>query len=499
MRTPRPVPERHSVSGFALSSADGFVLSRIDGILSERELAVSMGLPEDIVRASLAKLEAFGLITFGQGPPAPAAAGTSSIPKASAAGTSAPARPVSSPADAPLTPEDEAALAEDVELDGELRRQVIAMHRRLEKLDHYALLGIDPSADRKAVRRAYHDLAGKFHPDRYFRKKLGSFKVRLEAIFHRVTLSHDTLSDREKRAEYDAYLDERRRSRGVEELMADALEEVRRIEVNLERQARAQEATGTSTPTPVPGIPARTPPPAAPSATVPPPSVNVATRRDALARRLLGGRTSGISSTPPSRASSMAPSGLGATGAMAALRSRYEERVALARSAESRKYAANAEAALAGGDPVAAANALRIAVQLAPGNADLERRARETQAKADVLLSETYSRQAGYEEKNEQWAEAARSWSRVCKGRPGDALAHERAANAMVKAGGNLHEAARLAKHAIELDGNSAQFRVTLARVFEAAGLTLNARRELERAAQLAPQDDTIRLMLKNV
>ena len=45
-------------------------------------------------------------------------------------------------------------------------------------LDHYALLGVARSADRKALKRAYFDLAARFHPDKYFRKKLGSYKLR---------------------------------------------------------------------------------------------------------------------------------------------------------------------------------------------------------------------------------------------------------------------------------------------------------------------------------
>jgi predicted Zn-dependent protease len=134
-----------------------------------------------------------------------------------------------------------------------------------------------------------------------------------------------------------------------------------------------------------------------------------------------------------------------------------------------------------------------------PQDEQIQKRAQEMQGRADELLAETYAKQASYEEKHGQWAEAARSWARVCKGRPNDARACERAANAIMKAGGDLHEAARLAQHASTLEPDKPSFQVTLANVYLAAGLALNARRVLETAAQRAPHDDTIQAMLKRV
>jgi tetratricopeptide (TPR) repeat protein len=185
--------------------------------------------------------------------------------------------------------------------------------------------------------------------------------------------------------------------------------------------------------------------------------------------------------------------------AMGALRRRYEERVSRAKAAQTRKYVATAEAAIAQGDTVSAANAFRVAQQLSPDDADLARKAREAQDKADAVLGEMYVRQAAYEEKTGQWPEAARSWMRVTKARPGDADAHARAADALVKAGADLHEAGRLALSACKLEPKSAPYRITLANVYLAAGLTLNAKRELETAAQLAPHDDTIRAMVNGL
>jgi tetratricopeptide (TPR) repeat protein len=184
---------------------------------------------------------------------------------------------------------------------------------------------------------------------------------------------------------------------------------------------------------------------------------------------------------------------------MDALRRRYVERRTLAQATQARRYVVNAEAALAAGDKVSAANNFRVALTLTPDDVDLQRRAREAQEHADALLAETYAKQGAYEERNGQWVEAARSWARVCKSRPDDATLHERAANALLKASGDLHEASRLAQRACEIEPKRLSARVTLANVYLAAGLTLNARRELETAAQLAPHDDTIQAMLKRV
>jgi len=388
----------------------------------------------------------------------------------------------------------------------------VRLYRSLGTADHYQLLGVDRSADRKALKRAYFELAAKLHPDRYFRKKLGSFKLRLEAIFSRITQAHDTLGNPQKRADYDAYLDEQQRSRGIEELLEDALAEVRRAEARAEKEAADAVAAESGTPATPAATPAALPP--EPAASLPPApavvEVALAARRDALARRLLGqrGRSSGqhapVSVNPgrtPSKppASPAGPSRPSTGDAMAMLRRRYEERRTLAKATQARAYMTKGQEALAAGDAVGAANSFRVAVSLKPDDPELERTAREAQAKAEEVLAATYERQATYEEKNAQWVEAARSWARVCRARPADKAAHDHAANAIVKAGGDLHEAARLAQRACTLEPGNVHFRITLANVYLAAGLALNARRELETAAQQAPQDGTIQAMLKRV
>ena len=56
-----------------------------------------------------------------------------------------------------------------------------------------------------------------------------------------------------------------------------------------------------------------------------------------------------------------------------------------------------------------------------------------------------------------------------------------------------------MAERACSLAPKAARYRVALANVYLAAGLGLNARRELEAAAQLAPHDGTIEAMIKRL
>lgn len=504
-RTPRAVAGPANVRNARLTPTDGFVLSRVDGLLSEAELVTSSGLPAAELDASLSKLESLGLITFeaptAQPSPKVSPSGTPESARSphSQRGSIAPATGVPTPAprtgpigvEAALDDADALALAEDVDLDIELRRQLLTLHRSLNQRDHYALLGIERTADKKGVKRAYYELAAKFHPDKHFRKRLGSFKARLEVIFARLTLAHDTLAAKDRRAEYDAYVDEQRRLRGIEQSLADAANEVLRAEESVQRAAQTDEVSAKAQETPANGAvgsPAN-------------PVVETAARRDAFARRLLGLRAGKGDTLPPARVTSIPPpaSQLTASEAMGALRQRYEDRVARGRQLEARKYAAMAEQSLLADQIVTAANSYRIAVGLAPGDLELERKARETQAKANVLLGDTYARQAQYEEKSAQWPEAARSWVRACKVRPADALTHDRAACALLRSGGDLHEAARLATRACELEPADPSHRVTLSNVFLAAGLVQNARRELLTASRLAPHDGTIEAMVKRL
>jgi curved DNA-binding protein CbpA len=81
--------------------------------------------------------------------------------------------------------------------------RIDALYRDIETCDFYSLLNVARDATSTDIKHAYHRLAPEFHPDRYFRKNLGDYKVKIEAIFARATKAHDTLRYKKRRRAYD--------------------------------------------------------------------------------------------------------------------------------------------------------------------------------------------------------------------------------------------------------------------------------------------------------
>ncbi|HLM71892.1 MAG TPA: DnaJ domain-containing protein, partial [Polyangiaceae bacterium] len=187
------------------------MLSCVDGATSEADLAIITGLQGPNLAAVLERLRAHGAIDLGAAPEAskPPAARPSQPPSPAAEVRSAPtaARTRTPMAGTPRL-YDPAELDEDVELSLERKQLILDLFHRLDELSYYEILGIGIAADKKEVKRAYYELAPEFHPDKYFRKRLGGYKHKIETIFARLTLAHDVLTHRTRRGEYDTYLEQ---------------------------------------------------------------------------------------------------------------------------------------------------------------------------------------------------------------------------------------------------------------------------------------------------
>jgi hypothetical protein len=490
VKVPRLV-EGVDVRKFKLDPTDGFLMTRIDGKLGPKELARDTGLPDFSVERTLDKLEKLGIIERidPNAPPPPKA-----LPqpekraemKQLGVGLLAPKY-------------DPKELEAPGELTPEQKKRVLDYFHRLDDLDHYTLLGVTAEADKKTVKRSYFELAGYFHPDRYFGKNLGTFKPKMEALFNRITEAHDTLTDAAKRLDYDAYLDEVATTRGMEAMLERAMAE--------SAAATAAAAAAEQTQAIPAGTPSNGPPSAGPASMKPAPSgpsaADLQARREALARRLTGGAGPRPNQAQTPKAPSNRPDPLrysNPNDAMDALKRRYEARIDHATQAQAQKYVAAADEALAKNDLVAAASALSIAVKFAPEDTALAMRYQETKNRADVLLCESYQKQALYEEKAQHWPEAARNWQKVAKIKPEDGRAHERAAHAMVRCTDpDLHQAAEHAKQAIALMPNDISGHLALLEAYTKAGLTASARRALEVAEKLDAKNPKLVELAKKI
>ena len=476
------------VRQFKLDAMDGFLLTRIDGRLGKKQLAQDTGLPEFQVEKTLEKLEKLGVIEVID-PSAPATPPPAAAP--------APRDRTQLPqfASIGLDPKyDPKELEEEVELSADQKKRVLDMFYRLDDLDHYTLLGVGKDADKKTVKRSYFELASLMHPDRYFKKNLGSFKGKMEALFGRITEAHDILVDAAKRLDYDAYLDEVATTKGMEAMFERALEETRKAA----EVAAANAAAHASQPAARDSVPDIRSSSAGSASTRPvtpsgPSPQEIQARREALAKRLLGGH----SVRPPAAAQSVPPPAevnplrYQNTGdAMDALKRRYEDRIDNATANQARKYAKLAEDALSKNDLVAAASSLHIATKFAPDDTVLALRYQEVKNDADKLLCESYIKQATYEQRSHHWPEAARTWQKVTKVRVGDVNANAQAAKCLLRSEtGDLHQAAEHAKVAVTAEPTVVEHHVVLAEIYAKAGLSASARRAAETGLALDPKN----------
>jgi curved DNA-binding protein CbpA len=518
---PRLVPGT-DLRGLPLSPAEAFVVSRIDGTTSIEDIAEQTGKSVEEVADLLRRLSALGALLLEEAPRSQERR-VAPPPRPSGAFRVGPIVETSAHADV-LHPAaslyDPAELDEAVDIELGRRRQILDLYYRLDALTHYELFGIDSSADKKAIKAAYFEVVNVFHPDRYFGKNVGSFKPKLEKVFARLTESYNVLSRNQSRAEYDAYLRAQSKTRAFDSGQTDSdVHDATMREVMRRIQAEASaEARGASIPPP-PASPSPPPPPSSrayqslspnpqaprdsqpsmrPSASMRP--TDPEERRRALARKL--GRPLPPPSTPErdsARAAEAAEQQQrsadedGARQAWAAdeLKRRYQDRVKQARDRQVEVYTRAAKVALDRGDNVGAANALRIAVSLDPADQSLTERLNEVAGKARHDLSASYLEQAEYEERDEKWLAAAKSYARALTGRP-EARVYEKVAHCLLSGEGDLREAGEMAKKAVLMRPDSAAFRVTLARFYVKAGMKQSADGELARAATLAPSDDKV-------
>lgn len=469
-----------------LDPFDGFVWERIDGNLTENEIATLTGLAGEDFLACMGRLERAGLVTYSEPPPK--------------------------------------AAEEEIELDPSKRALVSALYTKFANTTNYELLGVSVDAEKKDIKRAYFDLAAVVHPDKYFKKRLGPYKAMMEAIFARVTEAHDVLSNPKRRADYDKYLGivletmrmEAQLQKGIndakraaEEAKAEKAREQAALEkeiadLNAKRADPSPGPAAGATPaatTPKAGaMPPPLPKSSSPSIPRIPSSANVpvadeAARKAALAAKLLAGRKVSQPNVVAAKVEQQKRT-LSGEQAVAALKQRYEEKQQHMHEARIRGTRAAIDNAKAAGDWASAANALRMAISHYPDDPSFKDELQVVEKKATEQLADQYWKQGLYEREQGNWQGAEKSFRRVTEARPLDAVALEAAAAAILKANGNLHEAADFAKRAVELSPKNAAYQTTLGHIYLQAQQLPAAKSALKRALELDAGLDLARGLL---
>jgi curved DNA-binding protein CbpA len=179
-RIPRIAPGRDP-SALQMSPAEGFLLSRIDGNTPWRLLRDIGGIPAEQVDRTLERWLDDGLVVLEGGSGGLVVAG----------------------GDRQGAGAERGAVDHTVDLPEALQREILEFEASLPERNYFQLLGVGRDADSRAIKKAYFALSKKVHPDRYFRREIGAFDVRLERIFKGVMEAYELLSDPTTRAEIE--------------------------------------------------------------------------------------------------------------------------------------------------------------------------------------------------------------------------------------------------------------------------------------------------------
>lgn len=88
----------------------------------------------------------------------------------------------------------------------DLVREIDSLSNILKDQNFYERLGVDVEADTKTIKKAYTQLAAKWHPDRYSSYELGERAGKLQSIFALFTEANTVLTNPRKRETYDTSL-----------------------------------------------------------------------------------------------------------------------------------------------------------------------------------------------------------------------------------------------------------------------------------------------------
>ncbi|MDG1477947.1 MAG: DnaJ domain-containing protein [Myxococcota bacterium] len=326
------------------------------------------------------------------------------------------------------------------------------MHRTLEQCSHYTLLGISEDADATDVRKAYYDLSRHLHPDRFFRREVGDYAPKIEAIFSAITIAYQTLSDERKRDRYDQEaLESRTPSRRRR----------RRRSVKAEEPLIAAGADPSDDDDGLSEEAAEAPPAPKPART---------SRRSSRRARQLSPRARSLYRKK----------------IMGKVRQEVTENIRRAKV-----YYEAGKKDLEDGHPLKAESSLYLAVKLDPRNEDYRSLLDEAHDQSLQIRAQQFMNAAESAESYQNIQEALYNYRKAVEYKSRNGQVYYRLAQLTRRFEKDTREALTLLRSAVQYSPNNADFRIALAEVYAELDLGLNARREYQEAGKHTKDKDT--------
>ena len=96
-----------------------------------------------------------------------------------------------------------------VEIDEKLKERISELEtlkNRIPELDFYQILNVSRTASQEEIKKAYFELARKYHPDRFDRDSTAEAREMIEEVFGSITSAFQILINEEEKQRYDAKL-----------------------------------------------------------------------------------------------------------------------------------------------------------------------------------------------------------------------------------------------------------------------------------------------------
>jgi len=82
--------------------------------------------------------------------------------------------------------------------------EVLAFRETMPQKNFYQILDVPRGAPEEEIKKAYFQMARRFHPDRFDRKAAAEYKGQIDEVFDSITNAYRVLSNKDKRAAYDS-------------------------------------------------------------------------------------------------------------------------------------------------------------------------------------------------------------------------------------------------------------------------------------------------------